>query len=325
MKITDSLYFYSKDKPVSNFLGRGFSANIYALDQGNEIWLIDAGVCSLGRPQRIIRAMQRDGLDPKKIRKIFLTHAHPDHANGAYYFAQTFSCQIYIHEIEANRLYGRDNFFWEDQIEGARGLIQDFFPVPVWLAKWFVKYSMGSIPQFKNLNRFKDEEIFIGKKSDIQVIFTPGHTPGHCGFYCPQMRAFFCGDLIDPSFDHKSSLNFSTSDFSDIYHSIQKVLKLNILYFCSAHGKEVILGEQKSQELCLGSIAKLDFAKKRTVDLLRAAGNKGMRISEFYGKFPKQTWTLQDQMCVPFCVIKVLETEDRVKFQTPRFYFIPEK
>ena len=93
----------------------------------------------------------------------------------------------------------------------------------------------------------------------------------------------------------------------------------NIL--CSAHGKDNLYGEGAIRGLLTGTISNLDLAYHRTIDLLKDAGEKGLRISQFYGKFPKQTWMLQDQMCVPYSVIKKLEGEGRVKFEYPRFFY----
>jgi glyoxylase-like metal-dependent hydrolase (beta-lactamase superfamily II) len=312
---------YPKNKPFLHVFGRGFTANVFVIDQGDELWMVDVGISIMGRPHQIIKAMEKDGLNPKKISKLFITHAHPDHANAVAFFSQNYACEVWMHEIEVARFDGGDRFFWEDQIEGARGLIREFFPVSIWFAKFIVKYTMGSIPHLPLKKTLKGDELFKGKIYDLQVIYTPGHTPGHCCYFIPQISALFCGDLIDPSFDHKASLNFSTSNYSQIYSSIEKILSLKIELFCSAHGHFINTGIENNRELCSGTLQNLDSARERTIELLKLSQQEGMRISDFNGKFPKKTWMLQDQMCVPYSIIKELEKEGKVRFENQRFYY----
>jgi glyoxylase-like metal-dependent hydrolase (beta-lactamase superfamily II) len=320
MKIIEHLYWYSKDKPVSHFLGRGFSVNIFVLEQNEELWVIDAGVSLLNRVHHIFNSMKRDGLDPTKISKIFITHAHPDHSNAVVEFKKWSKCECYIPELEVERAQGGDYFFWEDQHQGSQGLDKEFFPVPLGLAKWFVRYSMGKMPILHPDHNLQNNEIIHGPNFDLHCLHTPGHTVGHFSYFIPQIKALFCGDLIDPSFDHKASLNFSTSDYAQIYNSILELSTKTIEFFCAAHAKQIYQGEEICHELLIGTLQKLDYAKERTIELLSQAGLNGMRLKDFYGKFPKSVWMLQDQMCVPFSVIKVLEKEGKIQFQNQRFF-----
>jgi len=320
MQITDSLYFYSKDKPVSNFLARGFSANIYAIDQGNDIWLIDAGVCTLGRPQRILREMTKDGLDPSKIAKIFITHAHPDHCNAVRFFQKINNAQIFLHQDDKALLEGGIDFFWEQEQQAARGLVKDLFPAPLRLVKWVSDYSMGKMVPMEATQYFQDNAIFKGERCDLRAIHTPGHTRGHTCYYIPQESCIFIGDIIDPSYDHKASLNLPSTDYDAIYRSIQRLNTLSIEYIGAAHAKNICRGQEFASDLIQGTITKLDYAKSRTIELLQA--HPGMRLKNFYGKFPKATWMLQDQVCVPYAVCKSLERLNLVRFENQHFYYL---
>ncbi|TAK26063.1 MAG: MBL fold metallo-hydrolase [Chloroflexota bacterium] len=70
---------------ASGRLGFGLTddhdCHVYAVDGGEEIALIDAGG---GRAvEALIENLRGDGLDPRRVRHIFITHAHGDHAAGA--------------------------------------------------------------------------------------------------------------------------------------------------------------------------------------------------------------------------------------------------
>jgi len=318
-RIEENLYWYSKDKPVSSLFFRGYSVNVFAIDQGDEIWLIDAGVTKLGRPNRLVKCMRRDGLDPARIKKIFLTHAHPDHAAATGFFANRFDASIYIHKDERAALSGGSDYLWTEETRAARGMLSTFYPAPMWLVKVFMKYSIGETPRTANARLLESGEIVRGQKEDLMIIHTPGHVAGHACYYSPKLKAAFLGDLIDPSFDHKASLNFPASDYDAICQSIEKMASLDTKIICAAHAKEIITGAESSKTLYSGTLAKLNDAYRITVDLLKQA--MGMRLKDFAGHYPKETWLLQDQICVPFSIIKSLEKKGKVRFDSGKFFY----
>ena len=321
MKINENLYWYSKDKPITGFLGRGMSGNVFLLNQGDELWFIDVGVKYLGRPKRIIKWMRKDGLIPEKVSKVFLTHAHSDHAGAAGFFKDKFNCDVYIHELGLQYLEHGWDLIWREQEEVSRGLLREFYPIPLCLVKKLVHYSIGDIPQFDALT-MKDGEIFKGNNFTLEVIHTPGHVSDHCCFYIPENGCVFLGDLIDPSFDHKASLNFPNSDFKQIYDSIKRIMALNGEIFCATHAKKVHVGQETCWEICQGTLDILDQALETTITLLKQSN--GMKLKEFKGHYPKETWTWQDQICVPYTIINYLERQGKIRFENEKFYYIDD-
>src|SRR5688572_20681828 len=58
-----------------------YDCHVYLIDGGDEYALIDAGG---GRDRDgLIANVEADGLDPRRLRQLLLTHAHGDHAGGA--------------------------------------------------------------------------------------------------------------------------------------------------------------------------------------------------------------------------------------------------
>ncbi|NMC07594.1 MAG: MBL fold metallo-hydrolase [Candidatus Lokiarchaeota archaeon] len=320
MKITTGFHVYSKDVPFRSCLLRGFSCNVFAMTQGHETWLVDAGSGLVGRPRKIVASMQEEGLDPSSITRILLTHAHPDHAGGIGYFSHKCNPAICIHESEEASLKGGTKHLWESEAIAARGKINDFYPAPMWLVHSFARYSIGNTPSVSNIKLLKDRETIKGHEHDVVVIHTPGHIPGHACYYVPDAKIAFIGDLIDPSFDRKASLNFPSSDYDQICHSIQVMRELDIEFLCAAHASDVIHGASKIRDLFTGTLEVLRNARETTLAMLKERGP--MRLKEFAGHYPKDTWRLQDQVCVPFAVIKSLEKEGRVKAENGRYRLI---
>ena len=80
MKIMDHIYLVGSGNTGLG-ISNDYDCHVYLLDGGSEIALIDAGG---GRETyRIIENAKNDGLDARKITRVFLSHSHSDHAAGA--------------------------------------------------------------------------------------------------------------------------------------------------------------------------------------------------------------------------------------------------
>ena len=67
---------------------------------------------------------------------------------------------------------------------------------------------------------------------EIQVVHTPGHSPGHCCFYEPERNYLYSGDLI-----YKGNLDafYPTTDPQLFYQSIRRIRKYNIKKILPGH------------------------------------------------------------------------------------------
>lgn len=67
-------------------------ANIHIIDAGAKRLMIDAG--RHGDEPTLVAAMQAEGIDPRSIDYLIITHGHTDHAGGAQYFKEHFGTRI---------------------------------------------------------------------------------------------------------------------------------------------------------------------------------------------------------------------------------------
>src|SRR5258708_39335570 len=88
-KITDGLYVIPVG-PVNTFL----------LDSPDGCALIDTGVS--GSAAAILRGLHALGKQPKDVRHIVLTHAHPDHIGSLTVLKKITAAQVYIHPLDAD-------------------------------------------------------------------------------------------------------------------------------------------------------------------------------------------------------------------------------
>ncbi len=108
------------------------------------------------------------------------THAHFDHAYGNCQFEK-----VYCHECEVPLLRTKqDPHIWDYLFdENGNGIWADFDRndlVP------YKEYEIVGVP---------DGYIFdLGQGYEVELVFLPGHSPGHCGFLDKHNRIFFPGD-----------------------------------------------------------------------------------------------------------------------------------
>lgn len=324
MEIAEGVYFYSLWEPYRWRLGRGASSGIFAINQGDEIWLIDAGTAVMKRNKHFQASMRADGLDPTKISKIFLTHAHGDHMNAipAWQKQKNDSepCEIYISPQDTMVLEGDYKVFWDREEKAMEGLWKEFFPLPKWFVVLLSFYPMGSHPEVKTYTIIENGDIIKGDRLSLQVISTPGHTPGHLSYYIPEMKILFTGDLMDPEKNYKPPINSPTCSFQEFTNSLKKINSIDVEILCPAHAKIIVPGTTFYQEAIEKTLENLDYAKSRTIELLQQP--EGIRLKEFNKKFTNDVWgDYPEQITVPFSIIKMLRDEGKIKQDGNRFYY----
>jgi hydroxyacylglutathione hydrolase len=152
-------------------LARGASCNVYLIDGGSELALVDAGV-----PESvtdILRNIRSLGFDPQRLRKLLLTHAHWDHCAGTAEWLKQLDLQTYGHAICRETMQGKGNSGIYDV---------DYMPPVHFSAPVHHVVAGGS-------------EIVVGDVA-VKVIELPGHTPDGLGFLIPlnSGAACFSGD-----------------------------------------------------------------------------------------------------------------------------------
>jgi glyoxylase-like metal-dependent hydrolase (beta-lactamase superfamily II) len=134
----------------------------YLVSDKDHTVLVDTGTKS--SPPKILRSVKRLH---KKVDAIVLTHAHFDHAGGAEYLRQQFSCEVYAHPSEIQAL--RRGF--ADLPNGAVAFVTQAVNV---VKKNAVKLAFLHYIPVRDVKGLKVG--LFGMK--IQFLHTPGHTEG---------------------------------------------------------------------------------------------------------------------------------------------------
>ena len=140
---------------------------------------------------------------PVKPEYVILTHGHLDHCYGG----RSLNVPIYIHE--------KDYEYFE------------IINAPFWDSKKIseIKSKLEPIP--KN---------YINKR--IQIIETPGHTPGSVCYYLREYGYLFSGDTVfSENFDVIGRTDLPMSDLNKLQESLDKLKRLYIRKLFPGHAR----------------------------------------------------------------------------------------
>jgi len=201
-------------------LSSPYDCSIYAIDSGNGIVLIDAG-CGL-EPELIEANLQGDGIDPRSIKAIVLTHTHADHAGGCRGWKARTQCQIIAPEGERAAIEGNDPTTLEELETAKRAGI----------------YPSDFVYQFVPVDAVaRDGETLAFGDLRLRAIEIAGHSPHHTCYWTELdgKRILFSGDAVL----YGGSLllqNIPGCSLDNYRRDIGKLAGLNIDILLPGHG-----------------------------------------------------------------------------------------
>jgi glyoxylase-like metal-dependent hydrolase (beta-lactamase superfamily II) len=140
--------------------------HVYLINGGSELALIDAGLGLKGDFDLILDNIRTDGLDPKAIRKVILTHYHCDHVGAAGEAQTRLDAEVIASKVAAPAIRGGDEKAVALDVAKAAGFYPSDFHLP--LCPVHQEVSEGDVIRVGNLS--------------LQTWETPGHCDGHLSF-----------------------------------------------------------------------------------------------------------------------------------------------
>jgi len=314
------VFAYPKGKA---FFLRGSSCNVFAVAQSDgKFFLIDSGVSVLGKAKKLIQLLSRDGLELKNLKAILLTHAHPDHSNAVPLILKSApQCEVWIHTQDGSLLEDPEEL-WD--FGEALELKKEYFMFRgLGLIKMIAKFGIGKFKAVKANHLFEDGDKIGDGKGLLEVIHTPGHTPGHSCFYNIKKKFLFIGDLFDTSFENRPSINLPKVDFTETLRSHEKLRNIEAEFLASGHGDDktiVIQGKQNVKQAIEQAIEHIKVSKEGVVNLLEE--KKETRIKD-YLDVVSPVWPMKfERLIVAWTILRELIADGKVKREGSVFSLI---
>ena len=204
MEITPNLHAFVWESMTTN------NCNTYFIDGPTRV-LIDPGHSRLFG--HVEMGLKQLGLTIEDMNLVICTHAHPDHIEGVQLFKDS-PALFTLHQEE---------WRWAATIGRQMGA------------------ALGMDLEALKPDFFLKEGDLQLNSLSLQIIHTPGHSPGSATLYWPEQKALFTGDLVFKEGFGRTDL--PGGDGATLKESIQRLTDLDAEWLLSGHG-DIIAGAE---------------------------------------------------------------------------------
>ena len=208
---------------VKSFTFNPFQENTYVLyDDTKECVIIDPGCYEKAEEQELANFIEENGLT---VKFLLNTHCHIDHVLGNYFVKKKYNVDLCLHPIE-------------EQVLKA---VETYAP-----NYGFNQYSTTSGDSYLK----EGEQVLFGDQA-LEIIFAPGHSPGHVCFYSIPDKILIGGDVLFRNSIGRTDL--PGGDHDTLIESIHEklfILPDDVVVYCG-HGPETTIGyEKETNQFC---------------------------------------------------------------------------
>ena len=212
MKITENIHL------IPNV-----QANSYLIIEPDGLTIIDTGMPF--SEKQTLRYLTSLGRSAEEIKRILITHADLDHYGCLAALKEASGARTFASQPEAEAM-GRGR--------SSRPVYRDIGRFQGFMIRLMGKYLKPAPIQVDEI--LTDGQV-LPVLGGLQVVETPGHSPGHLSFYAPSIRVLFCGDSMksnDKGLRASRSRNNWNQRLADA--SVRKLSGLEAQIVCPGHG-----------------------------------------------------------------------------------------
>jgi glyoxylase-like metal-dependent hydrolase (beta-lactamase superfamily II) len=282
------------------------AVNVYVIETGDGLTLIDGGWAIEISRQDLERALRALGRSIADIRAFLVTHVHRDHYTQAVALRRETGARISLgaqdkptlDRLRGGKVADRDPRLTSLHEADASDLADQ------WERLRKASRTDPSLWEYPDDWLSSDREMAVGART-LTAIHTPGHTQGHYVFRDAAAGLLFAGDHVLPTITPSIGFEGQASllPLEDFMSSLIKVRALPDSRLLPAHGPVVSSVHRRVDELLAHHEDRLD----QCVGLVDAMGKSVSAVAERLG------WTRHarsfSELDVPNRVLATLETQ----------------
>ena len=175
------------------------------------VTIVDAGLKLALARKRLVAGLAAIGAAPADVRRVVVTHAHPDHVGGLAALVEQTGCEVLAHERES--VYLRDGRSPRIRRGRSRGF-----------------------PKVIVTTEFQHGALLPG---GLRAVHTPGHSPGHTALLHEDTGVLFTGDAVINVHGVHYAPGFLCTDADRNRQSADQLGELDFEVAAFAHGPEL--------------------------------------------------------------------------------------
>ncbi|MEL6132568.1 MAG: MBL fold metallo-hydrolase [Bacteroidota bacterium] len=201
---------------VYTFTFNPYQENTYLIaDTKGDCAIIDPGCYTASEQQKLVNFIEKASLNPVLLLN---THGHIDHMLGNRFVKRTYDIPFHTHRL----------------------VVDELKSVPSYAAMFGMTAEESPEP-----DHFLEEGDVVEVGSEkLQVLFTPGHSPGHISFFHKASQQLFSGDVL---FQNSiGRVDLPGGDYETLMSSIvRKILPLGQLVIVyPGHGDQTTIAAE---------------------------------------------------------------------------------
>ena len=191
--------------------------------------LIDAGFP--GQTDLFVKAIEDCGFKASDLTEIILTHQDIDHVGCvADLLKLAPAAKVIAHPVEVPYIDGTKTPIKLAQLENSSAPLTDQ------QKEWRQKLRAGFAQTKVNVGQKVEDQEVLPYCGGIEIVFTPGHTPGHIALYLKESRILVTGDALNFTGTKITGSNpVYTDDMAEAQRSLQKMKAINPKGYASYH------------------------------------------------------------------------------------------
>jgi glyoxylase-like metal-dependent hydrolase (beta-lactamase superfamily II) len=244
--------------------------NVYLVRAGRTWTLVDTGMHTGDSRRAFESALAAHGIAPRDVTRIVCTHHHIDHYGTSGPYRDLTHAEVFLHPLEAERAAASATATGENAAWNARNGVP---PAPPEKRMPSPSLAFGTLysPAIPDHLLADGDEIPLGDSRVFEVVWTPGHTAGHCCLLLKPDGILFVGDHLLPKITPHVGLypNGPENPLGDFLNSQEKVKRLDARLVCPAHGGVYDDHRHRASQL-------IDFHRVRKLTMLEAIRRRPM-------------------------------------------------